>query len=80
MLSSLVSSSIFSKNNKDKKTYNINLNKYEKAALYVLAKSQESSMQQYIQEYFISEVIKEAEKMGLNQETVKEIYKQKFIK
>ncbi|GAA5143616.1 hypothetical protein [Thalassotalea piscium] len=80
LLSSLISSSEYSKNNKERKTYNINLNKYEKAALYVLAKSQEKSMQQYIQEAFISQVLKDAEKLGLNEETVVEIYKQRLIK
>lgn len=80
LLDSLTGASIFALKSNDTRKHNISMNRYEKAALYVVAKSESISMHQFIKNEFLAMVVKKAEKMGMNENTVKEIYEKDMLK
>lgn len=70
----------FKKNSKERKVYSLNLNLYQKAALFTVAKSDGCAMKEALNRFSLSQIIKKAETLGLDERLVKELFDKKLIK
>lgn len=70
----------FGKDSKERKVYSLNLNLYQKAALFIVAKSESCKMKEALNRFSLSQIMKKAESLGLNENLVEELFNNKLIK
>ena len=80
LLNDIAQQNIFGKKNSEKRKHNFKMNRYEKAALYIIAKKNGMSMHQYLQKEFIAKVTKQAENIGFDEDTAMQVYKENLLK
>lgn len=70
----------FKKISNKKSSYSLNVNLYQKAALYIVSKQTGLTKKAVIDQYSFNEIVKVAEKAGLTDSLVKEMFEKKLIK
>lgn len=70
----------FKKVSNKKSSYSLNVNLYQKAALYIVSKQTGLTKKAVIDQYSFNDIVKVAEKAGLTDLLVKEMFEQRFIK
>jgi hypothetical protein len=81
ILNDAIVDNIYSLDSKTKKKFTIRFNNFEKAALHIVAKSENLSMLAVLEKYSLSKVLSIATKQHrLTSETVKELFESKKVK
>ena len=70
----------FRKVSNKKSSYSLNVNLYQKAALYIVSKQTGLTKKAVIDQYSFNDIVKVAEKAGLTDSLVKEMFEQSMIK
>ena len=70
----------FKKISNKKSSYSLNVNLYQKAALYIVSKQTGLTKKAVIDQYSFNDIVKVAEKAGLTDLLVKEMFEKKLIK
>lgn len=70
----------FKKLSNKKSSYSLNVNLYQKAALYIVSNQTGLTKKAVIDQHSFNDIIKIAEKAGLTDSVVKEMFESKYIK